>query len=125
MRTFETGATRTVKRTIEWAAGLFEGEGCILLRGSGKRRKDGTRSQTPSLYVGMTDLEVLGSFRRVVGGGGSITGPYKAPKRKPMWHWTATWKAARGIAPRLYPYLGTRRRAKMREIFGKALYAYV
>ena len=45
-------------KTIEWAAGLFEGEGCIV------KRKDRNLYR---LQLVMTDLDVVQDFRKVVG----------------------------------------------------------
>jgi hypothetical protein len=46
---------------ISWAAGLFEGEGCILMR-----RGQGCVSPSIRLVVSMTDEDVLERFRAIV-----------------------------------------------------------
>lgn len=109
-----------------WAAGLFEGEGWIgHYKTRGQIRKDGTPSSPegykyPRLGMSLTDLDTLERFQRYVGG--KITGPYLHEKRKPIWSWRITGQSeAFGAAFLLYPYLGTRRKEKMREVFGASV----
>src|SRR3990167_5406713 len=54
---------------IAWAAGLFEGEGCISVH-----RSKGRRPQ-PKLNIAMTDLEPMERFAKALGVG-NVTGPY-------------------------------------------------
>jgi len=98
---------------LAWAAGIFEGEGCIYqYRGRGY--------QYPRLKVGMTDEDIVRRFHEIVGCG-SVT-RFNSPaheKRgnKPVWVWTAgrTEDVAR-VAGMLWPWLGERRRAKAVEV---------
>ena len=71
--------------SIEWAAGLFEGEGCITNMDNKRGRK--------VCKMQMTDLDVLQTFQEVVGMGG-IVGPNKIYKEhhKPSWTWSITGK---------------------------------
>lgn len=87
---------------IAWAAGLFEGEGCITYT-----------QRAPVIAVRMTDKDVLERFASVMGS--KITGPYASQSKggKPTYNWHVG-----GIRPvqdalrRLWPYLGERRRAR-------------
>jgi hypothetical protein len=106
---------------IEWAAGLFEGEGSIVLATSGKKRKDGTRATTGRLTIGMTDLDVLERFHAAVGGRGSLNGPYDRGENKPIYYWCAQWKVGREVAAMLRPHLCERRTKRMNEVFGEEL----
>jgi hypothetical protein len=63
---------------IAWAAGLFEGEGSIVISREGR----------VALQVHMTDEDVMRHLAEVLGG--NITGPYQyqqpdGHKRKPFW----------------------------------------
>lgn len=96
---------------IAWAAGLFEGEGCSSIYGGWKGRR------YPALCLGSTDEDVLRRFARIVKGG-NVTGPYRYGKNvKPMWSWRAAARAdVQRIGRLLRPYLGARRRARLREV---------
>lgn len=95
---------------VAWAAGLFEGEGCIHAdRKLGRIRLRFT--------VTSTDLDVLERFRNAVGCG-AISGPYWHQKStKP----TYSWKARRPedveqLKALLRPFLGRRRLARLEEL---------
>lgn len=90
-------------KSIEWAAGLFEGEGTLY------RRKNG-RWQ---IRIKMTDLDVLQAFQEAVDTG-NLTGPYHPPSLKPhhkaFWHWETSKKDDLiMVVEKLLPYLGHRR----------------
>lgn len=92
-----------------WAAGLFEGEGCIRhSRGTSCRR----------LALNMTDLDVLQTFQAVVGAGSLRERKQNVPKHwKRSWAWNcSTWSEVERIGRRMLPYLHARRRAKMQEL---------
>ena len=96
------------KPDIAWAAGLFEGEGCISIS-SGYIR----------LLLNMTDEDVVNKFASVVGCGKvrrrfppsvAFTG------RKPQFLWdVSTFEKAQAILAAFWPWLGERRRAKAIE----------
>lgn len=149
IREFDTGATRdtdngkidfegflsskTVKKYEEWfqkqkeyawAAGLFEGEGCILITKQKARiRKDGTSCKPegykyPTLAMSLTDEDVIRKFCIIVDGG-TIGGPYiKKENNKPIWEWKVRNEAAKKVAEKLLPFLGNRRFMKFVEVFG-------
>lgn len=52
---------------IAWAAGLFEGEGCIIERT--QRARDGSTLHYQCLQLTMTDRDVVERFHQVVGCG--------------------------------------------------------
>jgi len=68
---------------IAWAAGVFEGEGCVC--------SDGSRV---ILRVQMTDFDVMARFASIMGFG-RLYGPYEQRNardghvRKPFWAWVA------------------------------------
>ena len=98
---------------IAWAAGLFEGEGCIEISGK-NRSRTGVR-----LYVVMADKDVLERFEAIAGCGTIrlLRAPsILKPHWKPVWRWT-TGQAAecRRLLGLWSPYLGDRRTKKAAE----------
>ena len=88
-----------------WAAGLFEGEGSIVVR-----------ERQAHLYLAMTDADVVQRFAEIVGHGN--VHPQKIrpgqTKRQYRWHVAARGEVAR-ILNTFMPYLGERRKAKAIE----------
>ena len=86
-----------------WAAGYFDGEGCVTVQGRSVR-----------VQIGCTERHLLVRFQRAVGGIGRIYGPYYPfGNRQPTFHYRAGANALRHIAPLLWPYLDSTKRAKM------------
>jgi hypothetical protein len=96
---------------VEWAAGLFEGEGCIT------RRARGDIVTSVRLQVDMTDHDVLMEFMRIVGVG-NVTKVNARPggeQRYQVWRWACAARAdVISVLERLLPYMGERRAAKAR-----------
>ncbi len=93
----------TGQKSIEWAAGLFEGEGTLYRRRNGRWH----------IRIAMADLDVLESFHEVIDAG-HLTGPYHPPSRKShwksMWHWeSGKKKDVLEVVEKMLPYLGHRR----------------
>jgi hypothetical protein len=89
-------------KTIEWATGLFEGEGSIT--------HDNGR---PQISLEMTDKDVVEAFAEVVGVG-KVNGPYRRSNKpdyyKPTYKWKIKAKAdVRKVLSMMLPNLGTRR----------------
>ncbi len=93
-----------------WAAGLFEGEGCITVQ-----RQRG-RKNHPRLQLNMTDEDTVRRFHRVVGSGAVRFKPATDDVRKDQWAWVSACLGARTIMEWMYPMLGDRRRARWREV---------
>ena len=93
---------------IVWAAGLFEGEGCIAqhTKGAGYRK----------LVIVMTDSDVMERFVDVVGYG-KLRGPYNSKSGyKPFWRWEIVKsKEVLRILKMFLPHLGKRRAEKAIE----------
>jgi hypothetical protein len=118
--TSESESTQRVKpepiglkstRSIEWAAGLFEGEGCLTYQSTVNKWK---------LCIKMTDEDVILDFYEAVGYLGNFLPLSKSPSTPDHWKPSAEWNVyARDtifeIVVRLYPYLGNRRQAKIKE----------
>jgi hypothetical protein len=101
---------------VAWAAGLFEGEGCIRMY-----RADG---KTPQLYLSMADEDVVRRFHHVVGCG-RVYGPYgpyaHSGGTKPQWAWVVgSCEKVQALIAQWWPWLGRRRRIKAREVLLEA-----
>jgi len=94
---------------IAWASGLFEGEGCVF--------KATTKNKHARLEIKLTDEDVLQRFLKIVGYG-KIYGSYWAKKStKPYWSWQCNKdQETIEVLKLLYPYLGTRRKNRVKEI---------
>lgn len=89
-----------------WAAGLFEGEGCI-----------DSPNGRPRLQLNTTDEDVARRFQAIVGG--KVWGPYTTGTHKPYWHWGVNrLDQVLDIAEMFFPYLGDRRLGKFVEVLG-------
>jgi len=99
--------------TLDWAVGLFEGEGTAYVSYRGRNTLG-----APQVALVTTDIDVLRRFKRVVGVG-RIYGPYQNKKKqKPYWRWaTHTWEEGLAVLHSFYPHLGERRRAQSRVVF--------
>ena len=87
-------------KTIEWAAGLFEGEGTIV------SNKDGTWY----LQMSMVDEDVIKSFLDVVGIGKFYELKAKTSTGKTIYRASVHKKAdVYSLLERMLPYLGERR----------------
>ena len=93
-------------RNIAWAAGLFEGEGTIIIR---KRPEDQIDLQLASI-----DRDVIKTFRKVIGFG-AVYGPYKYGKRQPYWKWCVYGSDAIACLNSLKLYFLHRRKSRADE----------
>lgn len=96
---------------LAWAAGLFEGEGCIQCPRPANRRK-----AYPGLSLCMTDEDVVRRFHLTVECG---TVRKREPRRegwKAAWVWsTQQAREVERLLMAFLPYLGSRRASKARE----------
>jgi len=93
---------------VAWVAGLFEGEGTIVVRENRTKAVYGLE-----LSLASTDEDVVRLFRQVVGVG-KIYGPYKyGENRKPYWKWQS-YSGEDGVyvLEALLPYFLSRRATK-------------
>ena len=96
--------------TIEWAAGLFEGEGCFSFKTKANGKKYGR------LSLKMTDKDIVEKFAEVVG-----YGNVNYLKTQDGWKDAYCWEICkitevRRIAAAMLPYLGDRRAHKALDI---------
>ena len=93
-------------KSIEWAAGLFEGEGCISHTDAGGIRY-------PRLCLGMCDLDVVQDFVEVIGYGNISGGKQQKSHWKPRYDWQISkMTEVKRILELFLPYLGLRRAYK-------------
>lgn len=96
------------REDLAWAAGLFEGEGCI----------SAGRQDSYILQLVSTDEDVVRRFYRVIELG-TISGPFIPNgnvKYKPAWKWCCTNQYEMlAVLVALWPWLGERRQEKARE----------
>ena len=96
------------ERDLGWLAGLLEGEGSF-----GANR---TRNYYPKIQLGSTDRDVV-ERAHAIAGVGTLNGPYSRGVNKEVWCWNVAAQAdAAGLMMTLYPLIGLRRQARIREI---------
>jgi len=98
--------TEPTREQLAWAAGWFEGEGSIP-RTTGK-------PAAARISITNTDHEILAAFRALFGDVGFIY-PVPSPV-KPRWIFQATGEDAIRILRLIYPWLYSRRRARVDEL---------
>lgn len=93
---------------LAWAAGFFDGEGCISL--IWKRRAQNTHAWW-LLQVNLTntDRQSLERFWRSIGQAGRIYAKKRVPNRRQIYYWVATDRAAERTLRLLRPYVFTKR----------------
>lgn len=102
-------------RELDWASGLFEGEGCI-----GLHRVHGGRYEYPCLQLSTDDEDVARRFHAAVGGLGKVYGPYGpyGNQNRAHWQWAVhRFEPAQAVLAMLWTGLGERRRACAAEVF--------
>ena len=101
--------------SIEWAVGIFEGEGSIDTKV--ERRPNDRIYRYPRLQLSMTDEDTVRRFVDVVGG--TVRGPYpNGEGHKQVWRWVVSHRSAEAVMQRFLPLLGERRTAKWAEVMG-------
>lgn len=99
------------KEEIAWAAGFFEGEGCVTLI-----------ENRFALAVSNTDPWTIERFADIMPVG-RVYGPYRNTetdgyRRRPFWAWTVHAEAAMDGMQLLAPWLSPRRIARAHELTG-------
>ena len=96
------------RENLAWAAGIFEGEGCITRR---------HKTQT-NLVMTMTDEDVVRKFHSIIGHG-RVYGPYTNHSGvKPQWRWVCTGsRHCIAVLAALWCFLGKRRQERAAVAF--------
>jgi hypothetical protein len=95
---------------IRQLAGLLEGEGTFRLV------KRAGRPRLPMIAVNMTDEDVIRWAARLLGGRVSLCKKKRLPHHKQQYLTSVSGSKAVGWMMTLYMFLGTRRRARIREV---------
>lgn len=104
---------------LAWASGLFEGEGCITkcatVYNDGKAMK-----KYPRLVLTMTDEDSVRRFAEVIGFGNVYWYRKERSHYKDQWRWQVTgFEKTQAALAMLWNGLGSRRKARAREILGR------
>jgi hypothetical protein len=97
----------TESETI-WAAGFYEGEGCV------QNIKDKAKGLV--VVIGQKDPEPLHWLRDRWGGSVRLR-PNQGANKTGLWVWYASGDRGRRFLMAIYPWLWSRRRNKIREVF--------
>ena len=96
---------------IAWAAGLFEGEGCMSFKHNGNGKI------YPRLYLKMTDKDVVEKFASTVGYGNVNLVPSPRSEWKDAFAWEISkMSEVRRIISSFLPFFGDRRAHKALDI---------
>lgn len=99
------------REDLAWAAGFFDGEGCVSF---GVRRG---RYKTRQIQVNVTQsgdhaVTLLSKFQCAVANLGHISGPFSG-RRTPRWNWGVTrFESVQAVIAMLWPWLGPAKRNK-------------
>lgn len=99
-------------RDIAWVAGVLEGDGSFVL--GNQNGKNGKTYKQHTINLAMSDLDVIEKFTTITGAHSRIS--RKLPSGKIMYQAAVYGPRAIGWAQTLYPLMGKRRQAKIREI---------
>ena len=91
---------------IAWAAGLFEGEGCMSTF---------AKTHLIRATVSSMDREVLDCFQSVVGVG-RITRQTTTKDGRVFWRWSANMEEAADVMRLFLPYMGVRRQMRALQL---------
>lgn len=109
----EAARQNWTRENLAWAAGLFEGEGCLSVS-----KKTGKQFVNIQIGLHERDKDVLEKLALILGG--KVLGPYKPQKNATggMVVWMRSQKEdVYAICAALFPFLGLRRQEKMLEFF--------
>ena len=101
------------RESVIWLAGYLEGEGCFHLHPTNKKKYPGLLY--PKITVTATDEDVIA---KVSGVTKTAYGTVKPQKKnwKPLFSCQINGPNARGWMMMIYPFMGERRQAKIKEV---------
>lgn len=95
-----------------WLVGLLEGEGCFHLH-----KTHGGRYNRAGIFLQMCDRDVVERARDLIKPEANVTTfIQRNEKHATAYRLSVTCRKTTEILEALYPYMGTRRQAKIREI---------
>jgi len=106
------GERLRTREELAWAAGLFDGEGSIVLV------KRANHRQHAEMSMGLTDRDLIQRFQNVMGG--CMNGPHTHVAGLAMWSWNLhTFEKVQAAIVMLWPWLGERRRTRATEVLSQ------
>jgi poly(3-hydroxybutyrate) depolymerase len=114
-----SGPNRMSQFEFGWLVGILEGEGCFFVT---TRSKGGSGPYAyAQVTVCMTDRDIIERLRRVTGIGTlEKIRERKNPEHKPISQWiVCRHQEAIELMVAVYPHMGTRRQAKIREVLAQ------
>jgi hypothetical protein len=113
----QAASSATELQRWAWVAGLFEGEGSVILSADGptryQRRLDITNTERDILEQA---IEFSGLGRIAA----DMTRTRPAHYKQRLYWFVSAWREIEEVANRTYPFLGGRRRARLGELFDHA-----
>ena len=100
---------------LTWIAGIIEGEGSL------SHNKTASGLYSPLITVAMTDKDIVERFARLLGG--YTVGKARSGEaewyygRQTQWRCAVGGKAAMFLAMIIYPWMGERRRKRIRQMW--------
>ena len=92
---------------LAWAAGIVDGEGCIVLY---KAKTRTGNAWVLRLTVTNTSKPMVMALQDIFGMGNLIFSPRNNPRHKDIWRWEVATRKAEQALRLLLPYLVTKRR---------------
>jgi len=96
---------------VAWAAGFFDGEGCIVIRKKLKRKADPEHPHNHFLFVHVSNTQraPLDEFVALWGGGIVINHRRSEANSRPCWRWQSSTRQAAAALRDMLPYLVVKR----------------
>jgi hypothetical protein len=99
---------------LAWAAGVFEGEGCITVTNG--RLASGAVRRYPELALAMSDVDVVERVQVILGGIGTLRVQARGVN-KPIWYLKVRqYENVERVLRLFLPYFGARRKEKALEV---------
>ncbi|MDE2232846.1 MAG: hypothetical protein KGJ90_01825 [Patescibacteria group bacterium] len=86
---------------LEYLAGLFDGEGCVVVQ---CRQREDKRHYSLQVSLSLVNKNVVELFRSAFGGGIYFV-PRRQPHRQDIWHWKIGCKAGYEALRAIFPWL--------------------
>ena len=108
-----------MSESLAWAAGFFDGEGCVLLVTRTRGRCTEVRLQITAVN---TDIRPLHRFRELFGGSIQVVQhPGNKHGYKPSWAWVAAHRIAENALQAMLPWLLVKREQAIIALLARAI----
>jgi hypothetical protein len=111
------------REQLAWAAGFLDGEGCFYITEQNKRKPP-----RPRFELGQVHTAVLERFKKVVGFGAPVNGPYTRKqkphiKAAPMWTYSVSgFEDVQALVALLWTWLGPVKRAQAKSVLQRRVH---